>query len=166
MRRARVAAVALVAVGALGGCAAPFDEVKPSKPEGGVALVYCGSAATSPESVMKSLEPPTGQVSEGTSSMPEEKELRVCLHLENHGSAPARVERSNFRLKCPGEVDTPSSDHDDDLVIAQPGETRELHVSFRYSPLVHGEDVQLLLDRALTVGGHAVKLPPMTLRKH
>ena len=145
------------------GCAAPFDLVKPSEARGGVALVYCGSAATSPESVMNAMEPPTGPT--GQSSLPEEKELRVCLRLENHGSDVARVTRSDFGLRTPHESDSPAADHDDDLVIAHPGEVRELHVSFRYSPLVHGEDVQLILANALTVGGKAVKLPPITLRK-
>jgi hypothetical protein len=162
MRRARL--VVVVAAVALVGCAAPFNLVKPSAPRAGVALVYCGSAATSTESVMKSMEPPTGQVG-GDSSLPEDKELNVCLRLENHGSEAARVTRSDFQLRTPHETDSPAADHDEDLVIAQPGETRELHVSFRYSPLVHGEDVQLILERALTVGGHAVKLPPIVLRK-
>jgi hypothetical protein len=112
---------------------------------------------------MNAMEPPTGPT--GQSSLPEEKELRVCLKLENHGSDKARVVRSDFGLKTPHENTQPAGDHDDDLVIALPGETRELHVSFRYSPLVHGEEVQVILANALTVGGHAVKLPPIVLRK-
>ena len=159
----RLVAVALLVAAGLG-CAAPFDLVKPSEGHGGVALVYCGSAATSPESVMNAMEPPTGPT--GQSSLPEEKELRVCLRLENHGSDKARVVRSDFGLKTPHESASPAGDHDDDLVIALPGETREFHVSFRYSPLVHGEDVQVILANALTVGGHPVKLPPISLRKH
>ncbi|MCU1278645.1 MAG: hypothetical protein JWM53_2191 [bacterium] len=147
----------------VGGCGAPFTEVKPSAPHGGVALVYCGSASTSAESVMKSLEPPTGQV--GESSMPEQKELRVCLRLENKGDKVAKVDRSDFELRCPHETDSWAEDHDDVEVIAHPGETRELHVSFRYSPLVHGEDVQVMLDKALTVGGARVKLAPIVLRR-
>ncbi len=164
MRRALVVGAGLVVAAFVGGCAAPFDLVKPSEPRAGVALVYCGSAATSPESVMKSMEPPTGPV--GQSSLPEEKELRVCLRLENHGREPARLTRSDIGLKTPHESDSPAADSDDDLVIAHPGESRELHVSFRYSPLVHGEDVQVVLANAVTVGGHAVKLPPLLLRKH
>jgi hypothetical protein len=39
-------------------------------------------------------------------------------------------------------------------------------VSFRYTPLVHGEDVQVILANALTVGGKPVKLSPILLRKH
>ncbi len=145
------------------GCGAPFAEVKPSAPKSGVAIVYCGSAATSAESVMKSLEPPTGQL--GDSSISEQKELRVCLRLENHGDQVAKVDRSDFELHCPHETDSWSEDHDDVEVIAHPGETREMHVSFRYSPLVHGEDVQLILDKALTVGGARVKLQPIVLRR-
>jgi len=164
MRRALVAGVAVGGLAMAGlGCAAPFDLVKQPEAHGGVALVYCGSSATSAESVMKSMEPPTGPV--GRSSLPEDKELRVCLRLENHGSEVVRVTRSDFGLKTPHESDSPSADSDDDLVIAHPGETRELHVSFRYSPLVHGEDVQLVLANAVTIGGHAAKFAPMTLRK-
>ena len=149
---------------ALVGCGAPFAEVKPSAPKSGVALVYCGSAATSAESVMKSMEPPTGPVGE-SSGMSEQKELRVCLRLENRGDQVAKVDRSDFELRCPHETDSWSQDRDDVEVIAHPGETRELHVSFRYSPLVHGEDVQLILDKALTVGGARVKLSPIVLRR-
>lgn len=163
MRRALVVAAGGVLVAAAFGCAPPFDLVKPSEARSGVALVYCGSAATSPESVMKSMEPPTGPV--GQSSLPEDKELRVCLRVENHGSEVVRVTRSDFELKTPHEKDSPAADSDDDLVIAQPGETRELHVAFRYSPLVHGEDVQLLSANAVTIGGRPAKFAPMTLRK-
>jgi hypothetical protein len=159
----RLVAVALLVAAGLG-CAAPFDLVKPSEGHGGVALVYCGSAATSPESVMNAMEPPTGPT--GQSSLPEEKELRVCMRLENHGTEKARVTRSDFGLKTPHESTQPAADHDDDIVIALPGETRELHVSFRYMPLVHGEDAQVILANALTVGGKPVKLPPILLRKH
>ena len=163
-RRALVGGAAGAALAAALGCAAPFDLVKPSEGHGGVALVYCGSAATSPESVMKSLEPPTGQV--GDSSMPAEKELRVCMRLENHGTEKARVTRSDIGLKTPHESTQPAADHDDDIVIALPGESRELHVSFRYMELVHGEDVQVILANALTVAGKPVRLPPILLRKH
>ena len=164
MRRALVVAAVGVLGAAAAGCAAPFDLVKASEPHGSVALVYCGSAATSPESVLKSMEPPTGPV--GQSSLPEEKELRVCLRVENHGSDKVRVTRSDIGLKTPHESTPPAEDHDDDLVIALPGETRELHVSFRYSPLVHGEDVQVVLANAVTIGGRPAKFSPITLRKH
>ncbi|MGZ3408431.1 MAG: hypothetical protein ACXVAN_18400 [Polyangia bacterium] len=159
MRRASLLLLSLSLVG----CGAPFAEVKPSAPQRGVALVYCGSAATSAESVMKSMEPPTGP--SGESGMPEQKELRVCLKLENKGDKVAKLDRSDLELRCPHETDSWSEDHDDVEVIAHPGETRELHVSFRYSPLVHGEDVELLLDKALTVGGARVKLAPIVLRR-
>ncbi len=163
MRRALVVSAVGALVAAAPGCAAPFDLVKPSEAHGAVALVYCGSAATSPESVMKSMEPPTGPV--GQSSMPEDKELRVCLRVENHGSDKVRVTRSDIGLKTPHESTAPAADSDDDLVIALPGETRELHVSFRYSPLVHGEDVQVILANAVTIGNRPAKFSPLTLRK-
>ncbi len=145
------------------GCGAPFAEVEPSAPRAGVGLVYCGSSAVSAESIMKAMEPPTGQT--GAGGMPEQKELRVCLRLENHGAAVARLTRSDVVLHCPHETDSAEPDHDDDEVIAHPGETRELHVTFRYSPLPSGEDVTLRFDGALTVGGKPLKPAPLALRK-
>ena len=148
---------------AVAGCGAPFAEVKPSAPQAGVALVYCGSAATSPESVLKSLEPPVGEA--GGDGLSAQKELRVCLRLENHGEKVARLDRGDIRLRCPHETDDWSQDRDDEEVIAHPGETKELHVAFRYSPLPAGEDVAVIFDGAVTIGGHAAKLPPLLLRK-
>src|SRR4051812_24974211 len=116
MRRALVAAAAAAVLAAAFGCAAPFNEIKASEPRGGVAVVYCGSAATSPESVLAAMEPPTGQT--GESSMPEQKELRVCLRVENHGGDKARFLRSDVSLRTPHENTQPAADHDDDLVIA------------------------------------------------
>jgi hypothetical protein len=157
---------ALVVVLAAVGCT-PFVEVKPSSPAAGVGVAFCGSSATSPESVMKSLEPPTNVPPEvgGSSALPEQKELRVCLKLQNRGAEPARLTRSRVRLRCPHETDPWEYDHDDEEVIAHPGETRELHIAFRYTQLPHGEDVQLLFDGALTVGGRAAKIAPIVLRK-
>lgn len=157
---------ALVLLALAGGCT-PFKEVKPSSPTGGVALVYCGSSATSPESVMKSLEPPTNVPPEvgGGGGLSDLKELRVCLKLENRGDKPARLDRTRVTLRCPHETDSWEYDHDDQEVIAHPGETRELHVAFRYGPLVHGEDVQVVFDGALTVGGRPAKIGPLLLRK-
>jgi hypothetical protein len=164
MRRLVLSGLAAAAVG----CAPPFAEVKPSAPRGGVALVYCGSAATSPESVMKALEPPSDLPPEvgGGGGVSAQKELRVCLRLLNRGAEVVRLDRSYVTLRCPGETDDWAPDRDDQLVIAHPGETRELHVAFRYSPLVHGEEVTLLFDRALTVGGKPARLGPVVLRKN
>jgi hypothetical protein len=148
---------------ALAGCGAPFSEVKPSAPDRGVALVYCGSSATSAASVLKAMEPPVGQT--GENGLPEQKELRVCLRLENQGDAVARLDRSEITLRCPHERDDWTQDRDDEEVIAHPGEQKELHVGFRYSPLTSGEDVALVFDGAVTIGGHAAKLPPLLLRK-
>jgi hypothetical protein len=148
------------------GCT-PFVAIKPSTPTDGVGVTFCGSSATSPESVMKSLEPPTNVPPEvgGSAGLPEQKELRVCLKLENRGDKPARLTRSRVRLRCPHETDSWEYDRDDEEVIAHPGETRELHIAFRYSPLPAGEDVQLLFEGALTVGGRPAKIAPMVLRK-
>ncbi len=156
-------ALAFAAVVALAGCGAPFNEVKPSQAQGGVSIVYCGSSATSAQSVMASLEPPVGQG--GGDAMPEQKELNVCLRLENHGSDTARLDRTAIMLKCPRETDEPQADRDDQEVITHPGEEKELHVIFHYTQLPSGEDVSLKLDRALKVGDKLVKLPPIALRK-
>ena len=51
-------------------------------------------------------------------------------------------------------------------MIAHPGETKELHVSFHYSPLPSGEDVTVSFEHAVTVGGKPVKLRPLALRKN
>jgi hypothetical protein len=149
------------------GCAAPFDAVKPSAEKGGVTLAYCGASATSTESVMKSLEPPTNVPAEvgGNNPISDQKELRVCVRLTNKGSQPVRIDRSNILLKCPHETDDWSGDRDDLEVIAHPGETREFHVGFRYSPLVHGEDVEVVFDRAVKIGNQPARLPPIVLRK-
>jgi hypothetical protein len=156
----RLATVLLVAAV---GCGAPFAEIKPSEPKSGVAVVYCGSAAASTASILKAMEPPVGQ--SGGGGMEEQKLLSVCLHLENHGSEVARLDRSDLELHTPHETDSWEPDSDDQEVIAHPGETKELHVAFRYSPLPSGEDVELLLDKALTVGGKRLKLPPIGLRR-
>src|SRR4051812_34993587 len=98
-----VAVAVVVVVGAVAGCAGPFDAVKAASSRGGVALLYCGSASTSPESVMKSLEPPSDVPSEvgGNGGVSAQEELRVCIKLENKGDQPARVDRSYIQLKCP-----------------------------------------------------------------
>jgi hypothetical protein len=151
----------------LAGCAAPFDAVNATSRHGGVTLRYCGAAATSSESVMKSLEPPTNVPPEvgGNNPISEQKELRVCVKLENKGSEPVRVDRSNVLLKCPHETDDWAGDRDDVEVIAHPGETREFHVGFRYAPVVHGEDVAVVFDRAVKIGGKPARVPPIVLRK-
>ena len=148
------------------GCAGPFLESKPSAPRGGVALIFCGSSDSSPDSVLKSMEPPTRlppEVSGGELEPPEE--LRVCLKLENKARAVARLDRSMLELKCPREKQSWAPDKDDQEIIVHPGEAREFHVNFHYSPLPSGEEVAVRFERALTVGGKPVNLPPLVLRK-
>jgi hypothetical protein len=154
----RRAAVLIVCAG----CAGPFTEVHPSAPSGGVAIAYCGSSATSTESVLKAMEPPAGAPD---MQLEPPKELHVCLRLSNSGKQPARLNRSYVQLRCPREKQEYVPDSDDDLVIAHPGETRELHVGFHYSPLVAGEDVAVTFDGAVTAGGRPLKLAPIVLRK-
>ncbi|HEY2748199.1 MAG TPA: hypothetical protein VGL86_26435 [Polyangia bacterium] len=160
MRRACVA----VALFGLAGCGAPFNEVKPSEARDGVRVVYCGSAATSAQSIINSMEPPVGQTG-GDNGMPEVKELNVCLRLENHGGDTARLDRTSVMLKCPRETDEPQADRDDQEVITHPGEAKEFHIIFHYTQLPSGEDVSLKFERALKIGDKPVKLPPIALRK-
>jgi len=165
MRRALLGGGAVAALAVALGCAAPFNAVTPSTSAGGVSVVYCGSASTSAQSVINSMEPPVGQ-SGGDNSMPEIKELNVCLRLENKGSQVARLDRTSVMLHCPRETDDPQADRDDAEVIAHPGESKELHIIFHYTKLPGGEDVSLRFDRALKVGDKLVKPPPIALRKN
>lgn len=158
--------LALVLILLIAGCAGPFQQSKPSAPQGGVALSYCGSSDSSPESIVKAMEPPTRlppEVSGGELEPPEE--LRVCLKLENQSSQVARLDRTLVMLKCPREKQNWQPDRDDQEIIAHPGETRELHVNFHYTALPRGEEVSLTFERALTVGGKPLSLPPLVLRK-
>jgi hypothetical protein len=148
------------------GCGAPFEAVRPSATAQGVTVRYCGSSDVSPDAVVRAMEPPSSLTPEvGGSPLPGPEELRVCLRLENRGTQPARVDRSYLQLRAPREKQSWVPDSDDQEVIAHPGQTRELHVTFHYTPLVAGEDVSLVLDDAVTVGGRAAHLPPVLLRK-
>jgi hypothetical protein len=116
---------------------------------------------------MKSLEPPVGPTGSSDSGfLPLQKNASICLDFVNHASKQARLNRGAVRLRCPHETDDWQTDRDDQEVIAQPNETRRLHVSFMVSPLPHGEDVALVFDGAVTVGGHAVKVAPLKLRQN
>jgi hypothetical protein len=57
-------------------------------------------------------------------------------------------------------------DADAEELLVRPGESRELHVRFRYSPLAPGEDVEVAFERALSVAGRPLKLGPLALRKN
>jgi hypothetical protein len=152
----------------LAGCAAPFVEVKPHPvAAGGVNVTFCGSADVSPDTVMKTMEPPSSLPSEvgGGGGLEPPKDLRVCLRVENRGRAPARLDRGAVTLKCPREKQPWVPDSDDQEVIVHAGESREAHVFFHYSPLVAGEDVAVILDAALKVGEARARLPPIVLRK-
>jgi hypothetical protein len=144
------------------GCAGPFTEVHPSTPSSGVAITYCGSSATSTESVLQAMEPPAGRPD---MQLRPPKELHVCLRLSNAGKQPARLNRSYVQLRCPREKQEWVPDSDDDVVIVHPGEARELHVGFHYSPLDAGEEVAVTFDGAVSAGGRPLKLAPIVLRK-
>jgi hypothetical protein len=148
-------------------CAGPFAALSPRVESSGVALVYCGSSSASTQTVMSSLEPPTGPTDSSSSGLlPARKEANICLDVVNRGTKQVRLNRGAVRLRCPNETDDWSPDRDDQEVIAQPNETRRLHVAFHYSPLPHGEDAELLFDKAVTVGGHPVKVGPLKLRRN
>jgi hypothetical protein len=159
----RFALAALLAAG----CAAPFSMVKQGGAREGVAVTYCGATQSSPGSVMKSLDPPSAVESElrGSGEMPPPKELHVCLKVENKGSKPARFDRALVELKCPRERQNWQPDSDVQALVLHPGQSRELHVTFHYSPIDPGEDVSLLFDRALTVGGRSLHFEPVVLRR-
>jgi hypothetical protein len=155
--------LALVAVG----CAAPFVESRPSAPSAGVSMAYCGSATVSSDSLARSLEPPSDLPAEvGGHPIEPPKEVRFCLRVANHAARPVRLDRSRLVLRCPRERQSWVPDADAEELLVQPGETRELHVRFRYSPLAPGEDVELVFESALSAGGRPLKLMPLSLRKN
>ena len=148
-------------------CAGPFAALAPRVESGAVAIVYCGSSTVSADSVMQSLEPPTGPTGSSESGLlPAQTLASVCLELVKHGGKQARINRGAVRLRCPAETDSWSPDSEDREVIVQPNEKRRLHVAFRYSPLPRGEDVELAFDGAVTIAGRQVKLAPLKLRRH
>jgi hypothetical protein len=158
----RLALLTLLAAG----CAAPFSMVKPGGAREGVTVSYCGATQSSPGSVMKSLDPPSAVESELHGGlMPPPKELHVCVKVENKGGKPARFDRGLVELKCPREKQNWQPDADDQAVVLHPGQSRELHVTFQYSPIDPGEEVSLLFDRALTLGGRSLHVEPIVLRR-
>lgn len=145
----------------LAGCAAPFVEARPSAPHDGVSVTWCGAQKTSPGSVMRSLDPPTGRSDERVEPP---KELRVCLRVANGASKPLRFDRARVELKCPRERREAISDADDQTVTLAAGQTRDIYVGFTYTGLETGEEVQVVLDHALTLGGKDLRLAPLVLR--
>jgi hypothetical protein len=146
-------------------CAGPFKATGASQASG-VEVRFCGSSGSL--GGLRKMEPPSDLPSEvgGSGGLEPPQEVRLCLELENHGPDTARLDRSYLQLKCPSEKQPWVPDSDDQEVIAHAGESRKLHVGFHYSPLPSGEDVKLLFDNALTVGGRRAKLPPLPLRRN
>jgi hypothetical protein len=148
------------------GCAAPFTVVKASASGEGVTVTQCGTSATSTRSVMKSLDPPSAVEAElhgGYLEPP--KELNVCIKLDNKSGKPARFDRAVVQLKHPREREDWVADADDQVVVVQPGGSREVRLSFHYGPMDAGEEVSILFSRALSIGGKPVKLDSIVFRK-
>jgi hypothetical protein len=153
----------------LAGCAGPFAAVRPEASRGdGLSVGFCGSTKITGERVLRAMEPPSDLPSEvgGSGGLEPPEEARFCLSVDNRGTQTARIDRSYLQLKCPREKQPWVPDSDDQEVIVHGGESKQVHVSFHYSPMVSGEDVTLLLEGAVTVGGKRARLPPLALRKN
>lgn len=151
----------LIAAMALAGCKGPFAEVVPDSRKDRAIVSYCGSAAATAASVIKTMD----SLGREESALPAPNEVTVCIEVHNHESSPLRVDRSRARLKCPREQQSWVPDADDPELVVPPGLSRKFRVTFRYSPLVSGEDVSVLLDRALTRGDRPVAVAPIVLRR-
>jgi hypothetical protein len=144
-------------------CAGPFADVGKASKSGGVTASSCGTTKITAERILSNAEPPSSLPSEvgGSGGLEPPEQAQFCVQLENHSNTTVRVDRSYLQLKCPREKQPWVPDSDDQEVIVHAGETKKFNVSFHYSPMPSGEDVQLLLDRAIK----GVSLPPLPLRK-
>jgi hypothetical protein len=152
------------------GCAGPFAAARPdaaSRSEG-VSVSFCGSSKITAEKVLRTMEPPSDLPPEvgGSGGLEPPEEASFCLKVDNRGGQTARIDRSYLALKCPREKQPWIPDSDDQEVIIHGGESKQLHVSFHYSPMVSGEDVALVLESAVTIGGKRVRLAPLPLRRN
>ena len=148
---------------ALAGCAAPFTEVNPGdKKSGELVLTYCGASTVTAGGVIKAMdEPPIGGEQDTMKPQP----MRVCLRLANHGSGPAKVDRSHLKMETQHGKESMIPDKDDDVFMVPPGQTRDFGVDFETNLVLSGEDVKIRVGEAITVGGHGSQLTPIVLRK-
>ena len=144
-------------------CAGPFIDVGKSSKSGSITVTSCGSTKITAERILSNAEPPSSLPSEvgGSGGLEPPEQAQFCVQLENHSSATVRVDRSYLQLKCPREKQPWVPDTDDQEVIIHAGESKKFNVSFHYSPMPSGEDVQLLFDRAVK----GAQLPPLPLRR-
>jgi len=157
---------ALPLVVAVAGCAAPFAEVRVRAALNGVEVAYCGGQSSLPGSVLRSMEPPSAVESELHGGMlAPSKELRACVRIVNHAARQVQLDRSLVELKCPRERQNWVPDSDDQRVRVPAGESRQLWVGFHYNPIEAGEQVELVLDRALTLDGRPLKVQTLVLRR-
>jgi hypothetical protein len=161
--------VRLIAIVLVCGCAAPFGEARPGviSKAGGASLSFCGSTKVTAQRVLDNMEPPSSLPTEvgGSGGIEPPEQARFCVKLENRGSQTIRVDRSYLALKCPREKQPWIPDSDDRDVIVHGGETKQLYVSFQYSPMSAGEDVSLLFDGAVAAEGRPLKIAPLPLRR-
>jgi hypothetical protein len=154
----------------LGGCGGPFVEARPGSATvqaTGVSVAFCGSTKMTTERVLKAMEPPSSVPSDvgGSGGLEPPEEAQFCLRLENRGSQTVRVDRRALTLSCPREKQPWVPDGSDREVIVHSGESKQLRISFHYSPLPSGEDVAVVLDGAVSAGGRPLKLPSLPLRR-
>jgi hypothetical protein len=144
-------------------CAGPFVDVGRSSKSGSIMASSCGSTKITAEKVLSNMEPPSSLPTEvgGSGGLEPPEDAQFCVELDNRSNQTVRVDRSYLQLKCPREKQPWIPDSDDQEVIVHAGEAKKFHVSFHYSPMPSGEDVQILFDRAIK----GVSLPPLPLRK-
>jgi hypothetical protein len=159
----------VVAAMLLAGCAGPFAAARnePSRADG-LSVGFCGSTKITAEKVLQAMAPPSDLPTEvgGSGGLEPPEEARFCVSVDNRGAQTARIDRSYLALKCPREKQPWIPDSDDQEVIVHGGESKQLHVSFHYSPMPSGEDVSVLFEGAVTVGGKRARLAPLQLRKN
>jgi hypothetical protein len=158
----RAALLLVILAGA--GCAAPFDALKPEVRAGKIVAHYCGSSAYRAETVIAAMDgPPLGQTG-GSSSR--NREVTVCIQLENGGSRPVMVNRNLVHLRCKEDSLSTNADKDDDSFIVPPGVTRQFKMSFTYgSSILSGEDAELRFEDAITIEQRPITLPALVLRR-
>jgi hypothetical protein len=145
------------------GCAGPFEAMRGSVDRASVRVADCGTSGASGTTIVQTLDgPPTGETG---SALPAPVEAVFCLSVENTGSAPVAVHRSQIRLRAPRETQSYVADRDEDHVKLAAGATAKLRVSFRYTPLRKGEVVEVRLDDAITRGDTPIAVPPLRYRK-
>jgi hypothetical protein len=161
--RIQIAIVLAAVLPGVGGCAAPFEEVRAGGATGKVAVASCGVRTGSTGSVVRAMDGPPSEI-EGRSTAPS-TEFTVCVKLDNQGGQPIKVDRSHLHLKTPRARDTWVPDAADEVFVVPPGTAKRFDITFKPAPLLAGEDVSVLFDGAIYADGRPMSLPPIVLRK-